>query len=115
LGGSATGDLITDRCREQGGDYPRVCARKSTVANHIYYKYGPERADLQLDRTIYRWLRIARKSHVTGGLGAVGKHIKNFLKKPNDVSLCTHRGHQRRTLMVSFLGVTTLLPGSVSA
>lgn len=27
-----------------------------------------------------------RKSHVTGGLGAVGKHLKNFLKKPNDVT-----------------------------
>lgn len=27
-----------------------------------------------------------RKVHVSGGLGAVGKHLKNFLKKPNDVT-----------------------------
>jgi hypothetical protein len=27
-----------------------------------------------------------RKARVTGGLGAVGKHLKSFLKKPNDVT-----------------------------
>jgi len=44
--------------------------------------------ELEIRGTLYKATADyeKRKAHVAGGLGAIGKHLKAYLKKPNDVT-----------------------------